>query len=374
MSHQAKVGWLELFYDLVIAASVLVIFMSLKADFTPENQWWLSFVVLTIFSVWLMTTLALNRLPDQSTWVRFLVFVQMGALMLTVFTAASTGAIDDNLGMAFLAVVFLTIGGLARTVATRAGDSAMPHGYAGWGGFAVALFLGVNALTPQSFNMIALIIVFVAIVVGYFMILLPRMDRRMPVDREHLGERLAQLLLIVMGESFLEIAISYQLGGRPNIIGVSAVVLLLGITWAQYFDVLWGRGTPTTPRLLLVYLAGHAIAILGVGTASVSLANVAITKDNAIFSTLYGTELTHALMLTYLGFTVIAMSLRPIHPRVIAVLGGVSVILAVLGATSGGIEFLSNTQMAIVVSGVLLLAVVLCLRAIRIDQRATSDR
>lgn len=374
MSHQGKVGWLELFYDLVIAASVLVIFMSLKADFTPENQWWLSFVVLVIFSVWLMTTFALNRLPDQSTWVRFLVFVQMGALMLTVFTAASSGAIDDNIGLAFLAVVFLTIGALARTVSSRVGMSALPHRHAGWGAFAVALILGVNALTPQSFNMFALLFVFIAIVVGYFMILLPRMDHRMPIDREHLSERLAQLLLIVMGESFLEIAISYQLGGRPNIVGVSAVVVLLGITWAQYFDVLWGRGAPTTPRLLLVYLAGHAIAILGVGTASVSLANVAISKDDDIFTTLYGTGLTYALMLTYLGFMVIAMSLRPVHPRVITILGGITVVLAILGGTSGQIQVLSDTQMAMVVAGVLLMGVVLCLRAIRVDERATSDR
>lgn len=374
MSQNSKVGWLELFYDLVIAASVLVIFMSLKADFTPENQWWLSFVILLIFSVWLMTSLALNRLPDQSTWVRFLVFVQMGALMLTVFTAASTGAVDDNLGLAFLAVVFLTIGGLARTVASRVGVSAMPHGHAGWGAFAVALVLAVNALTPKSFNMIALIVVFIAIVVGYFLILLPRMDARMPIDREHLSERLAQLLLIVMGESFLEIAISYQLGGRPNIVGVTAVVLLLGLTWAQYFDVLWGRGAPPTSRLLLVYLAGHAIALVGIGTASVSLANVAISKDPDLFNTLYGTELTFALMLTYLGFMVIAMSLRPIHPRVITILGGITVILAVLGGTSGQIQVLSDTQMAMIVAGVLLAGVVLCLRAIRVDERAASDR
>lgn len=374
MSQNSKVGWLELFYDLVIAASVLVIFMSLKADFTPENQWWLSFVILLIFSVWLMTSLALNRLPDQSTWVRFLVFVQMGALMLTVFTAASTGAVDDNLGLAFLAVVFLTIGGLARTVASRVGVSAMPHGHAGWGAFAVALVLAVNALTPKSFNMIALIVVFIAIVVGYFLILLPRMDARMPINREHLSERLAQLLLIVMGESFLEIAISYQLGGRPNIVGVTAVVLLLGLTWAQYFDVLWGRGAPPTSRLLLVYLAGHAIALVGIGTASVSLANVAISKDPDLFNTLYGTELTFALMLTYLGFMVIAMSLRPIHPRVITILGGITVILAVLGGTSGQIQVLSDTQMAMIVAGVLLAGVVLCLRAIRVDERAASDR
>lgn len=374
MSQNSKVGWLELFYDLVIAASVLVIFMSLKADFTPENQWWLSFVILLIFSVWLMTSLALNRLPDQSTWVRFLVFVQMGALMLTVFTAASTGAVDDNLGLAFLAVVFLTIGGLARTVASRVGVSAMPHGHAGWGAFAVALVLAVNALTPKSFNMIALIVVFIAIVVGYFLILLPRMDARMPINREHLSERLAQLLLIVMGESFLEIAISYQLGGRPNIVGVTAVVLLLGLTWAQYFDVLWGRGAPPTSRLLLVYLAGHAIALVGIGTASVSLANVAISKDPDLFNTLYGTELTFALMLTYLGFMVIAMSLRPIHPRVITILGGITVILAVLGGTSGQIQVLGDTQMAMIVAGVLLAGVVLCLRAIRVDERAASDR
>jgi low temperature requirement protein LtrA len=66
VANTVKVGWLELFYDLVVAASVLVIFMTLKSNFTSEEQEWLSFVVVTIFSVWLMTTLALSRLPDES--------------------------------------------------------------------------------------------------------------------------------------------------------------------------------------------------------------------------------------------------------------------------------------------------------------------
>jgi low temperature requirement protein LtrA len=298
----------------------------------------------------------------------------MGALMLAVFTAAATRSIHDNAGLAFLGIVFLTIGGLARAVVTRVGDTAVPFKKAGWGAFAIAAWLGVNAFTPQSFNLVALAITYGVVLVGYFLILLPRMDTRTPIDREHLSERLAQLLLIVMGESFLEIAISFQLGGRPNIIAITVVVLLLGITWAQYFDVLWGRGSPTTSGLLLTYLAGHAIALLGVGTASISLANVAISRGEDIFDTLYGTELTYALVLTYLGYVVIALSLRPVRSRVITILIGVTLVLAFLGGTGGRLRLLEEMQMAMVVAGVLLVGVVLCNRAIRLDQSAVIRR
>ena len=374
MSHPGKVGWLELFYDLIFAASTLVIFMSMKQDFSAENQWWLSFVVLLLFSVWLMTTFALNRLRDQSTWVRSLVFAQMGALIVTVFIAASTSSIDDNLGLFFLAIVFLTLGALARTVARQAGTPAELQRYAGWGAFIAAIIIGVNAFTPESYNLFAMGFAFVIIVIGYFLLFLPRIDRQMPIDREHLAERLAQLLLIVMGESFLEIAIGFQLGGKPNILGIVLVVLLLGLTWAQYFDVLWNRGTPPTARLLLLYLLGHAIAILGIGTASLSLSSVAISKAPTSIDILYGTQLTYSVMLTYLGFTVIALSLRPFHTRVTVILGAVTVVLLAIGLLSEVVQGVDERIMAIVVGTVLLVGVILSTGAVRVDSSRASAR
>ena len=374
MSHPGKVGWLELFYDLIFAASTLVIFMSMKQDFSAENQWWLSFVVLLLFSVWLMTTFALNRLRDQSTWVRSLVFAQMGALIVTVFIAASTSSIDDNLGLFFLAIVFLTLGALARTVARQAGTPAELQRYAGWGAFIAAIIIGVNAFTPESYNLFAMGFAFVIIVIGYFLLFLPRIDRQMPIDREHLAERLAQLLLIVMGESFLEIAIGFQLGGKPNILGIVLVVLLLGLTWAQYFDVLWNRGTPPTARLLLLYLLGHAIAILGIGTASLSLSSVAISKAPTSIDILYGTQLTYSVMLTYLGFTVIALSLRPFHARVTVILAAVTVVLLAIGLMSEVVQGVDERLMAIVVGTILLVGVILSTGAVRVDSSRASAR
>ena len=374
MSHPGKVGWLELFYDLIFAASTLVIFMSMKQDFSAENQWWLSFVVLLLFSVWLMTTFALNRLRDQSTWVRSLVFAQMGALIVTVFIAASTSSIDDNLGLFFLAIVFLTLGALARTVARQAGTPTELQRYAGWGAFIAAIIIGVNAFTPESYNLFAMGFAFVIIVIGYFLLFLPRIDRQMPIDREHLAERLAQLLLIVMGESFLEIAIGFQLGGKPNILGIVLVVLLLGLTWAQYFDVLWNRGTPPTARLLLLYLLGHAIAILGIGTASLSLSSVAISKAPTSIDILYGTQLTYSVMLTYLGFTVIALSLRPFHARVTIILAAVTVVLLAIGLMSEVVQGVDDRLMAIVVGTVLLVGVILSTGAVRVDSSRASAR
>lgn len=374
MSSQSRVGWLELFYDLIFAACTLIIFMSMKQDFSAENQWWLSFVVLLLLSVWLMTTFALNRLRDQSTWVRFLVFAQMGALIVTVFIAARSSSVDDNAGLFFLTIVFVTLGLLARTVAHEVGSPANVQRYAEWGTFVVALITGVNAFTPQSFNIFAMAFAFLVIVVGYFLLLLPRMDRRMPIDRAHLSERLAQLFLIVVGESFLEIAIGFEFGGQPNILGIVLVVFLLGLTWAQYFDVLWNRGEPTGARLLLLYLLGHAIAILGIGTASLSLSSVAISKEGNVLDSLYGTELTNSLMLTYLGFTLIAMSLRPVRLRIIGILGGATVVLAAIAAASAAFTELDQRAMAIVVGVVLLVGVALSTSAVRWDRKQVSVR
>jgi len=177
-----------------------------------------------------------------------------------------------------------------------------------------------------------------------------------------------------MGESFLEIAIGFQLGGKPNILGIVLVVLLLGLTWAQYFDVLWNRGTPPTARLLLLYLLGHAIAILGIGTASLSLSSVAISKAPTSIDILYGTQLTYSVMLTYLGFTVIALSLRPFHARVTVILGAVTVVLLAIGLMSEVVQGVDERIMAIVVGTVLLVGVILSTGAVRVDSSRASAR
>jgi low temperature requirement protein LtrA len=298
----------------------------------------------------------------------------MGALIVTVFIAAQTSSVDNNLGLFFLAIVFVTLGLLARTVAREVGSPAGFQRYAGWGAFLAALIIGINAFTPESYNLFAMAFAFLIIVVGYFLLFLPHMDRQMPIDREHLSERLAQLFLIVVGESFLEIAIGFQLGGRPSILGIVIVVFLLGLTWAQYFDVLWNRGTPTGAGLLLLYLLGHAIAILGIGTASLSLSSVAISKEGDILDSLYGTELTNSLMLTYLGFTVIALSLRPMRLRIIGILGGVTVVLAAIAAASSAFTQLDERAMAIVVGIVLLVGVALSTSAVRWERKQVSVR
>jgi hypothetical protein len=138
--------------------------------------------------------------------------------------------------------------------------------------------------------------------------------------------------------------------------------------------VLWNRGTPTGARLLLLYLLGHAIALLGIGTASLSLSSVAVSKEGAILDSLYGTELTYSLVLTYLGFTVIALSLRPWSPRVVGILGGVTVVLAAIGVVSQTFTELNERVMAIIVGVVLLVSVILSTGAVRLERRSSSDR
>ena len=66
---------MELFYDVVIAASMLLIYGSLAKHLSWPEFLWLSAIALVIFASWLSTTLIYNQLPADTTWRRLFIIV-----------------------------------------------------------------------------------------------------------------------------------------------------------------------------------------------------------------------------------------------------------------------------------------------------------
>mgnify|MGYP003587814233 FL=1 len=101
-------------------------------------------------------------------------------------------------------------------------------------------------------------------------VFLTRLCRSGAIDDEHLGERIGQLVIIVLGESFVSLVTT--LGGRPDIPNPVFFVLTFAVVfaiWTIYFSSVVPAGVPGDVGRLRVWLAMHWLLMFGaVGAAS----------------------------------------------------------------------------------------------------------
>ena len=84
------VTWLELFYDLVMVAAIIVFSHGLSV----QPTWEIALKTLVIFTVlwwvWLITTLLVNADPSTNTLRRGLLFAQMLTMVLLIIVGSHT--------------------------------------------------------------------------------------------------------------------------------------------------------------------------------------------------------------------------------------------------------------------------------------------
>jgi len=90
----SKVGWVELFFDLVFVFSVTQLSHLLLADFTWNGAAQATFLMLAVWAAWMWTTWAMNWLDTRHAAVRILLFVLMAAGL--VLSAAIPEAFEDR--------------------------------------------------------------------------------------------------------------------------------------------------------------------------------------------------------------------------------------------------------------------------------------
>jgi len=90
----SKVGWLELFFDLVFVFSVTQLSHLLIADLTWNGAAEATFLMLTVWVAWMWTTWAMNWLDTRHAAVRVLLFVLMAAGL--VLSAAIPEAFEER--------------------------------------------------------------------------------------------------------------------------------------------------------------------------------------------------------------------------------------------------------------------------------------
>jgi low temperature requirement protein LtrA len=264
------VTWLELFYDLVMVAAIIVF----SHDLSVTPTWEIALKTLVIFTVlwwvWLLTTLLVNCDPSANTLRRGLLFAQMLTMVLLIIVGSHTEIPWREPLAPIVGVLLLIVAALhevTRQTRKELAAFAVPRRNAF---LAAAVLATLSGYVPLVAAWVLWVVTGILMVVP---VLLNRYDgglERPAANLAHLAERLAGLTTIVIGESFIRVALT---GSTRHLYEINFLIVCLEFVvvcgiWIAYFDSIAMAGMPPTRRRQRWWLLAHLPLHVGViGTA-----------------------------------------------------------------------------------------------------------
>ncbi|MCP4271272.1 MAG: low temperature requirement protein A [Gammaproteobacteria bacterium] len=232
--------WLELFFDLifVVALGKVTHFLTHVHDSHLDEGIWRKFVLVFIplWWIWVGHTVYSNRFDSDSRPHRVITLLLM--FLLVMLSVVVSNDIAENLTL--LVVIY----SMARFMIIGLYFSAA-HQYPDKAGYArkIAIFFSIGNLISLSSILfdfeIALFVFYSGII---FDIASPVLFRKfllsLPVDREHLVERVGLLAIILLGESMISMANSLTnvTWDMQTIISAAVGFSFVCMIWWIYFD------------------------------------------------------------------------------------------------------------------------------------------
>jgi low temperature requirement protein LtrA len=354
----AQMGvWLELFYDLVFVAAILV-FSSAVSHL--HDAWRITQVVLVfgaVWWVWLSTTMYANRFRRTDFGHRLLVLLQM-VLVALMAMEARAGIVDDE---APLLITYAALVGTIAVMYMRSSRAAGHHGafarrMTGVHLVAVACFLAA-APCPEGIR-IAGAFVGMAVMILPAVLRSTRLADFPPIDEEHLLERMGAFTIIVCGEAFVKVAIAVS---DNSIDGLDVVALVFQFVltfalWASYFEDIPHAGIDL--RRIGPWLACHLLTQLGIAGTAIGVSKLVSLGFLEELPAEHILEIMAALALVYVGLAGIGVCTRrrPRRPLLLLRLG-TALAVAIVAIAAWQIPWID------LVEGVALLTVVALVHA-----------
>ena len=353
-----RVTWMELFYDVIVAASMLLIYGSLAKHLSWLEFFWLSAIALVVFAMWLSTTLIFNRLPGDTTWRRLVVIAQMITLVYAVASTESSGRVDGDVGIVALGVAMLILAAMWAGAHRESKDDDRPYRRQSAAFILGAAFLLSASVLPDSLNAAVLIVGALIGFVPMFVRFIPGLYSAGSIDMHHLVERLGGLVLIMLGETFLEMSVLFTKGASPRVFGVLLVLMLLTVIWWQYFTYIAIRPLPPFTGHLETFLLGHAMLVLGLGSAAIALTEVGLALEAQLPLPVISGILGGSLALVYAGLSVIVASTTGPRPQLV-ILAVTTVILGAVGFLFWTVWVLDEQTLILIMGAIALGALLL---------------
>jgi len=279
-----RVGWLELFYDLIYVAAIIQLGNGLSANY-GEMKYGAFLVFAGLFVpmwlTWTSYTFYSNRFVVDDLLHRVMVFIQMFGI---AGMAIGVGDVFQNDTVTFVAcytvvrVMLVLI--YLRTWLQETAARELSRRYVIYFGVG-ALCWGVSLLFPAPWSYVLWAI---ALVVD-FAASLSRQSRvltgRHPPDVSHMIERYGLLTIIVLGESFVKVISSvaeHGFSGDYVLMGMLGLAVTFSLWWIYFDDVADSR-IRDTPLAAYIWVYTHLPLTIGITGVGVAVKKVVVELD-----------------------------------------------------------------------------------------------
>ncbi len=260
--------WHNLFYDLAYVAAILVLSSSFSFEYTVLNAIWIALVFSMLWSMWLVTSLVMNRMPvgPRRVW---LVAVQMGFVLSAAVSAGGQVAQTVELIGVLLGGGMLSVAALVA-VESRGEGSASGRVEILLLVLAAGLFASEWALPAFGFLVAWPLAIILVIRVAI------RFLRDGDESAHTFTHRFGELTMIVLGESFVKVGLADDANGL-NKFRIAALVLILVVittVWWGYFGVIVRGDAGGSGRRRVMWATLHVPLHLGLVFLSVGFAKL----------------------------------------------------------------------------------------------------
>jgi low temperature requirement protein LtrA len=304
---------LELFFDLAFVLVVAELAIALRDDVTLQGELRFAGLFATVWWAWVSSTLYANRFDHDDVLYRLYKLASMAAVI--GLAASATDATGERFGifvgcqLALRLLLLLQYGRAYRHV-----EKARPVVRLYLAGAAAgALLWGLSLLVPRP---VAFALWGAAVLVEALVPLIAtRTPADVPLHVEHLPERFALFVILVLGESVAGVAHGlYDAEWGPSAIPVAVLSFVLAAAlWWSYFDLAGARA-----KRLLNEVGGersdrsHDVYIFGQLPLTLALATVGAGIELAVVESSQGEVPTGTRLLLAGGVAVYLISMTVI--------------------------------------------------------------
>jgi low temperature requirement protein LtrA len=329
-TNEAGELWLDLFYDLVFVAAILILSSRFSHPPNDGEAIWFAGAFVSVWWIWLAMTMHANRFPVDDFVYRMLTLVQMFLVALVAIAASDGLHVHPEFVSVAYALLTLTVAITYGRSARRPGDKApFARSRAIEYTIAAAVFV-VAGFLPDGLRVAAWAI-------GLAITIAPAVAHcttAPPLAEKHLIARLGALTIIMCGEAFVKVALAADNSSFDDIDVVTAALefILVFTVWANYFDDVPEAGAAEEPRPRSLWLFAHLLLHLGIIGMAIGVARFVTFHPGQDIPTDDIAGVAVPMALVYVAMILIASvsRRRPIAPLVELRIGGIAAVAAVV--------------------------------------------
>jgi len=271
--HERKVGWIELFYDLIYVATIIQLGNALSTHASVTGFVAFAGLFVPIWFTWTGFTFYSNRFRVDDVAHRALVFLQM--LGIGVVAVSIPGVFADEpqtanfaLGYTFVRVILILLYYRAHLQIPEIRDMTRRFLVGFSAGAAVWL---ISAFLPAPWVYLAWAVAMgidISVPLGRGA---QEAQGKHPPDVLHMSERYGLLIIIVLGESFVKVLTAVAEQPQAHLMVLAGVTLLIVTSiWWIYFDDVAGSRIKRKRAATFIWVYAHlplTIAVTAVGVA-----------------------------------------------------------------------------------------------------------